>query len=94
MIYSAKTKLAAARAVMSATTHEERKGVLDHWGVFRSYAPPIMLADQGEVEYVDGVYEILLLTASNWITNHRLKELEARVEELENPNGGRLGDHR
>lgn len=88
--YSTKTRLRAARAVMEAKTHETQKKALDHWGVFNPAPQTAWLAHEGEPEYVERLFAALYMEVISWYMTH----LESRIEDLETPNGGRMGDHR
>lgn len=84
----------AAQAILAARTYEEQHKALDHWELLVPYGAPYMLASQGEVEYVEGLYLQLRQFAFEWQTNQRFLDLETRIEDLESPEGMRLGDHR
>ncbi len=90
VVYSTKTRVRAARAVLGAKDWAAQKAALNHWGVFNpSYVLPIM-ADECEAAYVDRVFGVLREEVMCWYLSH----LEARIETLETGDGGRLGDHR
>ncbi len=89
MTYSTKTRLAAAKAVLEAKTYDDQKKALDHWGVFLSGSLPPWSNDI-EIEYLEKAFEILRWEVTIWYMSY----LEERIETLENPNGGRPGDHR
>lgn len=88
--YSTKTRLKAAREVMEAKDHETQKKVLNHWGVFKPAPLTDWLAHEGEVEYVERLFAALYMEVISWYVSH----LETRIEDLESPGGGPMGDHR
>lgn len=88
--YSIKTQLEAAQAILAATIYGAQCEVLRHWSVFIPYDMPPLRMAESTVESVERTYEILRQAASEWYLNHRITALEARIEDLENPNGGRL----
>lgn len=73
----------AAREILAALSYDEQRKALRHWNLFVPYDASHMLASQGEVEYVEGLYLQLRTYASEWSLNQRVLDLEARVEALE-----------
>lgn len=139
--YTNEQKLVFAQEVFAAALSdaqgyhytERLKKVLQYWGVFVPFPPRPMRADEGDISYVESLYDQLRPHVFEWATAHsmnallaslkelletirksgetaeavgksvvtfndaimkRITEIEARLEELESPNGGRLGDHR
>lgn len=109
------------------------KAVLEYWGAFVPFGRRVMLAYEGEVAYIESLYDQLRPYAFEWFVSyqigslcstlkdiveiqkgmnaktgemndavqtlsegltHTLLDIQSRLEALEQPNGGRLGDHR
>lgn len=90
MSHSTQSRVPAARAILAAKTYEDQKLALTHWGLFMSAQIPSWKTIQDEASYVFEAFGVLREEVVVWYLGH----LESRIEELENPNGGRLGDHR
>ena len=89
-IYSLKTRLAAARAILDAKTYDAQKDALKHWTVFMEVSMPLIRGNEDILFHVEHLYEALRCEAITWYLSY----LEARIESLEAPNGGRLGHDR
>lgn len=81
VVYSTKTRLRAAQAVMSAKTYEAQRKALDHWGVFHPAPITGWLAHEGEAEYVERLFAALYMEVISWYMIY----LESRIEDLESP---------
>lgn len=87
-------RLTFAQAIFSAQDFTTMNTCLQYWRVFIPWPLPRISEGQNEVEYVEGVYDRVRGAAMEWFLSYRILALETMVEELQNPNGGRLGDHR
>jgi hypothetical protein len=92
--YTDEQRLVFAEAILCAADFLAMKKAIDRWNCFVPFLPRPMLDAEDEVHYVEALHDQLRTYASEWATHCRITALEARIEELEQPNGGRMGDHR
>ncbi len=77
------------------------KKILQYWAVFVPFPPRSISAAEGEISYIESLYDQMRPFVFEWVTNFRMeglikevREAMTRIEALENPNGGRLSDYR
>ena len=93
--YTPSQRLQFARAILAPNLFDHNpedylhhlKDILQYWGIFVPFAPRVMLASEGEVEYVESLYDQMRPYVFEWMMGYRLNELETRIEALEQPNG-------
>lgn len=79
----------AQEILLSALPHGQGDGAwyqglketFKYWGVFVPFPPRSMSADEGEVTYVESLYDQLRMYANEWLTDYRLTQIETRLIE-------------
>lgn len=90
--YTDKQKLEFARKVLTAFPTDKRgwnyrahlTDLLHYWGVFVPFEPRTMLADEGDIEYVESLCDQMRPYVFEWLVEYRFTAIEARIEALEN----------
>lgn len=84
-------KRAIARAILAVAVQNNEayvkalREIMHHWTTFVPFAPRHMLADEGEVAYLDDLYSTLRAYAFEWYALDQIEELKERLNVQDQP---------